>query len=373
MPTYYEILQIPPTATVSEIETACEKQYNHWRRLVTHHDPNMVNKANQALQWLEKMRATLTDPAKREEYDASIGLRGPVGGLADPQARPRVAVPTPPPPRPRPGIQSPLAPAVTKRVDVWICPKCQTPNAISTRFCRQCGHTLGRECPSCSSLIEAVASHCTHCGANVEQLIQQREWEEETQRRQQQQREVEAARAAQLEHRRSAWARRLGFGTEANRAVPVVVGAFIGLITSAIFVQGKMTDLQNVYVQATETVGSAAPIVGLIIGGILGAWIASDAEDSFSIIGVGVTAVMGTIGGVAQALVLYLLVSIVDKGIGYAILSIVIVVPAIALIASMFSVVITSVLAGLVWGVTFGIVRLGLWGVAWIGRTRAGN
>ncbi len=45
MPTYYEVLQISSTATLAEIEAACEAQYKHWRRLVTHHDPQVVHKA----------------------------------------------------------------------------------------------------------------------------------------------------------------------------------------------------------------------------------------------------------------------------------------------------------------------------------------
>ena len=48
MATYYEFLQVAPTASVAEIEAAWEERYNHWRRLVTHHDPQVVNEANQS-------------------------------------------------------------------------------------------------------------------------------------------------------------------------------------------------------------------------------------------------------------------------------------------------------------------------------------
>ena len=67
---YYQILGITPSATVAEVETAVEGHYNKWRRLVTHHDPNVVTRANQALQAIERIRTTLTTPDKRAVYDA---------------------------------------------------------------------------------------------------------------------------------------------------------------------------------------------------------------------------------------------------------------------------------------------------------------
>ena len=38
MGTYYELLNIAPTASASEIQTAYEDTYNRWRKLMTHHD-----------------------------------------------------------------------------------------------------------------------------------------------------------------------------------------------------------------------------------------------------------------------------------------------------------------------------------------------
>lgn len=71
MPTYYEILKLPPTATQAEIESKADAQYNQWRRLVTHHDPNVVDEANRALRTLELVRNTLGNSVERSEYDAS--------------------------------------------------------------------------------------------------------------------------------------------------------------------------------------------------------------------------------------------------------------------------------------------------------------
>ncbi len=175
MPTYYEILKIQPTAITPEIESAYEVQYHHWRHLVTHHDPTVVNKANQALQALEQIRTTLTDPTKRAAYDAKLNLQGPVGGLADPQARSTAAAPPPP----RPGAVAPPGSATAShtptRTDVWICPQCRAPNPVQSRFCKQCGQTLGVNCPKCNTMVEATNAFCAVCGGNIQQLTEQKQ------------------------------------------------------------------------------------------------------------------------------------------------------------------------------------------------------
>lgn len=200
MPSYYEMLNVSTTATAIEVEAAYEQQYNRWRRLVTHHDPDMANKANQALLWLEKARSTLMDPAKREQYDAGIGLRGPVGGIADPSAAPR---PTPAaPPRPRTGAVPQSTPAAAQRVDAWGCPKCQMPNPVGTRFCERCGETLAQECPNCASWVKAQAIFCPECGTNVPELRQQQEQERLRQEKLRAQIEALQGQISQLEDRK---------------------------------------------------------------------------------------------------------------------------------------------------------------------------
>jgi len=169
MPTYYEILKVQSTATITEIETALDEQYNQWRRLVTHHDPNVVNQANQALQTLEMIRATLIDLEKRSVYDAAIGVNGPVGGLADPETLLRASVP---PIRlastQRTDQVSPTA--AIARLDGWVCAQCQTMNPIKTRFCSKCGQQLGLDCPNCSKLTKASDAYCMECGVNIEEF-----------------------------------------------------------------------------------------------------------------------------------------------------------------------------------------------------------
>ncbi len=181
MPTYYDILQTSPQATAAEIEEAYEKQYNHWRRLVTHHDSNVANEANQALHLLEEARATLIDPQRRVTYDASLRP----GGLADPMAQPSSASPltllptlapsSPSAPPPKSIIVAPPPLKPEERVDVWLCPKCKKTNAIGVQFCRECGHTIGISCPQCKCIIEATAKFCPSCGINVPQTLRRNE------------------------------------------------------------------------------------------------------------------------------------------------------------------------------------------------------
>ena len=174
MPTYYEMLKLTPTATAVEIEAAIEAQYHQWRRLVTHHDPNIVNQATQALQTLETIRTTLTNAEKRAVYDAAIGISGPVGGLADPEALLRATAPSPPP---APPAKSQTPVAVSQHPDAWICPKCHKANPIGTRFCNQCGQQLGRQCPKCQQWTEAAFAFCAFCGENMDTFSQRQEHE----------------------------------------------------------------------------------------------------------------------------------------------------------------------------------------------------
>jgi uncharacterized membrane protein YqjE len=178
MPNYYEVLNLQPTATTSEIEVACESQYNQWRRLVTHHDPNVVNQANQALQLLETIRTTLTNTNTRAVYDAGIGIGVTLGGLADPEAilSQAAAAPTPPPPdllKPRAG--APSAAAVSKP-NLWVCPKCNCDNPADTKYCYKCGAQLVRNCPECKKMTSLVVSgFCGNCGFQYEVALQRAE------------------------------------------------------------------------------------------------------------------------------------------------------------------------------------------------------
>lgn len=170
---YYEMLGVSSSANGTEIEQAIDARYNQWRALVTHHDPKVVNQANQKLQKLETIRGTLTAANKRAVYDAGLGLNGAIGGLADPEALLRNHAPMPN-----------LAPApagitTTARTDAWICPNCQTTNAIGKRFCIKCGAALGHDCPNCGKLIQTTSEFCSECGVNVAQAARDKQLREE--------------------------------------------------------------------------------------------------------------------------------------------------------------------------------------------------
>jgi len=204
MANYYEMLGVNTSATASEIEVAIDARYNQWRALVTHHDPNVVNQANQELQKLEMIRGTLMDVNKRAGYDAAVGLGNTIGGLADPSAI-APAVRRPPLPPSPPGMR--LAPsAASQRTDAWECARCQTPNPPNTRFCEKCGNALGKDCPNCVKLIKTAATFCPHCGKNIEQAAQEkrvREEEAEKQKQLEAVKHAEQMKEWQIERERS--------------------------------------------------------------------------------------------------------------------------------------------------------------------------
>lgn len=180
MANYYEMLQVAPTASATEIETAYEAQYNQWRRLVTHHDPNVVNQANQALQTLEVIRGTLSDSSKRAAYDAGIGVSGPIGGLADPAALLQsLQRPAPPAPIAAPAPPAPVQMATAAPMPVaglWHCGKCSTDNPPQTKFCFKCGNQLVRQCPECGKETSLISTGmCGECGYSYDAAMHRRE------------------------------------------------------------------------------------------------------------------------------------------------------------------------------------------------------
>lgn len=231
MANYYEILKIQPSATDTEIKAAIDLQYNQWRRLVTHHDPNIVNQANQALGHIERIRATLTDPEKRSIYDTAIGVANQIGGLADPDAilnalgitgvSPNIGMVKVPPSSHAPG-----APTTAARLDAWECSKCKAQNPIGTRFCKKCGAQIGIDCPNCKYLAEAAAKHCSNCGVDLQNALQKKKAEEE-----------ECARLAVLqqaeEHKRQQEAVRLrseqASGSKVQNKKTSLTGCLIGV------------------------------------------------------------------------------------------------------------------------------------------------
>ncbi len=161
MPSYYEILKVSPTAAVAEIHSAYKAQCAQLERLVNHPNAQTINRAQQGLQFLQQVFATLSDTEKRKAYDASLGL---IAGLADPQAALKSNTSVPPAP---PVVAPSPAPVVEIPVDAWVCPACQTFSPIDSRFCKACGQTLARECPQCDELVETTATFCSVCGFDL--------------------------------------------------------------------------------------------------------------------------------------------------------------------------------------------------------------
>lgn len=181
MANYYELLQVPSTATAEELDAACTSLYNKWRRLVTHHVADIRNQATQALEQLEGIRATLSDPTARAAYDAGIGLKGNIGGLADPDAvlaaAPAMAAPVMIPPTVRLSGNG-AATSAAPRPSLWTCPKksCGAENPPNTKHCLQCGTQLVRECPECGKMASLVATgYCGECGFHYDVAVERAE------------------------------------------------------------------------------------------------------------------------------------------------------------------------------------------------------
>lgn len=160
MSNYYEMLGLATDANTADIHRAVDKRYNEMRQLATHPDAAVVEQANRGLRQLEQMRTTLTDPTRREVYNAGIGIGG-AGGLIDPAAILRHATPAPPPPR----VTMPAPAPANVAPDLWVCPKCSTRNPEWTQFCLNCQNELMRLCPECGQMKSLVKTGvCGNCG-----------------------------------------------------------------------------------------------------------------------------------------------------------------------------------------------------------------
>lgn len=171
MPTFYEILEVAPSADAQTIESSIEAHYNQIRRLTTHYDAAVVNQANQALLVLEQARAILLNPSKRADYDSSLGFA--VGGLAiEGTTPPAQFTSTGGVQVPLSNFQQPVQAQAALVANVWVCRKCQRPNPAGTSFCQNCGETVGRICPNCQATYEAKANFCPRCGQNYDAAAQ---------------------------------------------------------------------------------------------------------------------------------------------------------------------------------------------------------
>jgi hypothetical protein len=189
MQNYYQILNLQPEATTQEIAATIDQQYHQVRRLVNHHDHNVVNQANQALAILEEARTVLLDPTRRTAYDQSMfGSAGSVGGLADPTSpAPEsgtsfglgslpVAAAAPPKssaaPVPPPAVPAAAAPRLPV---TWECSRCHSQSPVGSQFCKRCGETIGLVCPDCTRISEVSSVYCSNCGVKLDMAIRRKQ------------------------------------------------------------------------------------------------------------------------------------------------------------------------------------------------------
>jgi len=166
----YQFVGVPSSASSAEIDSAIFIKYNDVRRLVTHHDPAIVNQANEDLLIIEQARSTLLDPQKKAIYDSSLGADRATAGLTDPQASQNSISGFATPPALRSNISNKQA---GEQTDAWICPKCHTENRKNIRFCKKCGTALGIVCPKCNSVNEIDTVFCKECGVNIKECAEE--------------------------------------------------------------------------------------------------------------------------------------------------------------------------------------------------------
>ncbi|MGV8026687.1 MAG: zinc ribbon domain-containing protein [Anaerolineaceae bacterium] len=170
MTTYYEFIHVEQNASSNEIEAAIDTQYDKWRQLISHHDPQIAAQANQAILLLEQIRDTLMNKKKREIYDSSII---DVDGLADPDAFLQTNfVPPFSTPKAKPDPK-----ASTDRTDAWICtnPSCKKANRVGEQFCAKCGARIGLECPKCGEMSELSNPFCSSCGVDKKEFFKSKQ------------------------------------------------------------------------------------------------------------------------------------------------------------------------------------------------------
>lgn len=264
MPTYYDVLRVAPTASVAEIEAALDAQYHQCRRLVTHHKPEVANKATLALRKIEQMRAVLTDPAKRAEYDAQLGSSYPSN------------------------ISAQLPISDDGKTSGVVCPRCHTENPENVRFCKSCGQTLIGECPRCNTPVMFYEKFCPKCGGNIEELKYQKELEAAEYRRRAQE---EARRQEEEWARREIQRKRL----EALENGLSIMGGILGAIAAPLFWAATWPDVMG------TPVGIIAQIImGAFAGVRSNRRLVEKAEKWHPIIAYGIGVFAGIVAGVGS-------------------------------------------------------------------------
>lgn len=210
MTDYYQLLNLQPTATTSEIKTA----YAHKRAKLSTSEAETEEQIAEQLSALDEAYAMLNDPNRRAAYDRSLH--------ADSQAKALAIAEQPS------AIVAPHAPPVP--IVQQACPHCGALNPIQATMCSECGEQVSRPCPNCGQPVILGQTVCTRCDTFVPEYDKRRFAEAvSTEQRVQQERRASEARVAALEvvHRANArWGALFWL---------VVVALCIGLTVLAVF------------------------------------------------------------------------------------------------------------------------------------------
>ncbi|MDP9310397.1 MAG: zinc ribbon domain-containing protein [Chloroflexota bacterium] len=154
MDTYYQRLNILPTATVVEIKAA----YARMRaELIAAHSDNDAD-IDGNLATLDEAYTTLVDPNQRAAYDRSLDGTAKPGTLAVTGRNAMLTVP-----------QAPPVPMAEQA-----CPHCGFPNPVRATICTACNHQVSRPCPQCGQPVLLGQSVCARCEAYVPEYDQRR-------------------------------------------------------------------------------------------------------------------------------------------------------------------------------------------------------
>ncbi len=172
MANYYEILELPTSATSAKIEERLDALYSQYNSLITSTNQEIVEQAKQSLALISEMRDVLMDASKRKVYDRAIGVGEQIGGLVDldqilSEDERSLASNR---------KKDKKSNESQERTDAWIC-DCGKANPIGTLFCRKCGENIASYCPNCEDLSPRIDVFCFKCGENKEDFFHKNEKE----------------------------------------------------------------------------------------------------------------------------------------------------------------------------------------------------
>ena len=198
MATYYEILEVDPSASTAEILEKYDEKFDEWQQLTTNHNPEVAEEANNNIRLLEKVRNTLIDEKAMKTYDDSLIA----GELKDPDAEVQNNYKGP---LTKTNYRGQVKEYPNERTNAWICtnPKCGAVNSIGSLFCKNCSTQIGIECPKCGKLVELKNKFCPNCRVNLKEAIAEKRFQDELRfEEQRKQEQIHQKEIKEEEHRK---------------------------------------------------------------------------------------------------------------------------------------------------------------------------